>query len=186
MENALNNTNSRLSLNTLKLIEFTNKEHQVLNEILPSIQLVSKSAGVKTGKFEFALNGDLEKYNEFYVALYKNLDPNVIDLVGEESDLPADPDDQVLIHAQRADYRTVYAAEEQGEKRDASDHDEVSGKAGRQELEFCHPSPPVRTYSHKQQGDACQKSARDGYTYAAQGICPFIHIQSRIMIAFDL
>lgn len=81
---ALNNTNSRLSLNTLKLIEFTNKEHQVLNEILPSIQLVSKSAGVKTGKFEFALNGDLEKYNEFYVALYKNLDPNVIDLVGEE------------------------------------------------------------------------------------------------------
>lgn len=78
-----NNPGTRLTLKSLYMPDAAQcTSSQKLNEILPSIKLITKSSGVKTGKFEFELNGDLASYNQFYVALYKSTDANVIDLNG--------------------------------------------------------------------------------------------------------
>ena len=74
----------------------------------------------------------------------------------------ADPDDDVLEYAHRADDRAVDASEEEIGQQDDGDHDEIQGQAGRQELEFRHPAPPAVADAQEEQRDSDQEQGRQG------------------------
>ena len=72
----------------------------------------------------------------------------------------AEPDDDVLHHAQRADDGAIDAAGKESDQQDAPGHGDVAERGapdephgGREELEFCHPAPPVVPYADEQQRD---------------------------------
>jgi hypothetical protein len=70
------------------------------------------------------------------------------------------PDNQVLEHAHRTDYRAIDATQKQGEQDYTYNNCKVKGKQGRQKLEFCHPAPAVVPYAQKQQGYPYQEQRR--------------------------
>ena len=80
------------------------------------------------------------------------------------AELPAQEDDQVLKYSQRTDHRAVKPSEDKGKSQDYSYGQEVESQAGREELEFCHPPPPVSTNPGEEQGDAHDKEGGENDT----------------------
>ena len=74
----------------------------------------------------------------------------------------ADPQDEVLEYAHRADDGAVDAAEDEGEQQDTRDHGEIEGQGRGEELEFGHPSPPVLADAQQQQGDPHEEDGCQG------------------------
>ena len=61
----------------------------------------------------------------------------------------AEPGDDVLEHAERADYGAVHPAEQQGQDDQEEDHADVQRQHGRQQLDLGHPAEPEMNRSRK-------------------------------------
>lgn len=66
----------------------------------------------------------------------------------------AHPQDDVLPDAERADDGTIDSATDERQQHQRDDHRHVEGKAGGKELEFCHPAPPLLSYTDEKERDA--------------------------------
>lgn len=66
----------------------------------------------------------------------------------------AHPQDDVLPDAKRTNDGTIDSATDERQQHQRDDHRHVEGKAGGKELKFCHPAPPLLSYTDEKERDA--------------------------------
>ena len=71
----------------------------------------------------------------------------------------ADPQYEVLIHAERTDDGTIGPAADERQQHERHDDRHIEGEAGRQELQLGHPAPPLLPDADQQQ---CNTDEEDG------------------------
>ncbi len=65
----------------------------------------------------------------------------------------------ILEYPHRADNRAVDAPEYEGQQSYADDYRQVEREAGRQQLELCHPTPPLPAVTDKKQRDSDEENS---------------------------